>query len=43
VKAKENAEALVVVTEWKSFWSPDFGLLKEKGVACYVIGQSKVG
>ncbi len=26
----ENADALVVVTEWKNFWSPDFDLLKEK-------------
>ncbi len=26
----ENADALVVVTEWKNFWSPDFELLKEK-------------
>jgi len=26
----ENADALVVVTEWKNFWSPDFDLLKTK-------------
>ena len=26
----ENADALVVVTEWKNFWSPDFDMLKEK-------------
>lgn len=26
----EGADALVVVTEWKNFWSPDFALLKEK-------------
>jgi UDPglucose 6-dehydrogenase len=28
--ALDNADALVLVTEWKSFWSPDFTLLKEK-------------
>jgi UDPglucose 6-dehydrogenase len=28
--ALENANALVLVTEWKSFWSPNFSLLKEK-------------
>ncbi len=26
----ENANALIVVTEWKNFWSPDFDLLKAK-------------
>ena len=26
----ENADALCVVTEWKNFWSPDFGQLKLK-------------
>lgn len=26
----ENADALVVVTEWKNFWSPDFDMLKIK-------------
>ena len=26
----ENADALVVVTEWKNFWSPDFDMLKTK-------------
>ncbi len=26
----ENADALVVVTEWKTFWSPDFDSLKTK-------------
>jgi len=26
----ENADALVIVTEWKNFWSPDFDYLKEK-------------
>ena len=26
----ENADALVVVTEWKNFWSPDFDVLKTK-------------
>lgn len=26
--ALENADALVVVTEWKSFWSPDFKRIK---------------
>ena len=25
-----NADALVVVTEWKNFWSPDFDVLKTK-------------
>jgi len=25
----ENADALVVVTEWKNFWSPDFDMLKQ--------------
>ena len=25
----EQADALVVVTEWKSFWSPDFKRIKE--------------
>lgn len=25
-----NADALCVVTEWKNFWSPDFGQLKQK-------------
>jgi len=29
-KTLENADALVVVTEWKNFWSPDFDMLKEK-------------
>ena len=28
--ALENAHALVVVTEWKSFWSPNFQLIKKK-------------
>ena len=27
-KALENAEALIVVTEWKTFWSPDFKKIK---------------
>jgi UDPglucose 6-dehydrogenase len=27
-KALENADALIVVTEWKTFWSPDFGKIK---------------
>ncbi len=26
----ENADALVVVTEWKQFWSPDFDFIKSK-------------
>jgi len=26
----DNADALVVVTEWKNFWSPDFDVLKTK-------------
>lgn len=26
----ENADALIVVTEWKNFWSPDFDELKAK-------------
>jgi UDPglucose 6-dehydrogenase len=26
----ENADALCIVTEWKNFWSPDFGQLKDK-------------
>ncbi len=29
-QALEGANALVIVTEWKNFWSPDFDLLKEK-------------
>ena len=28
--ALENADALIVVTEWKNFWSPDFDLIKRK-------------
>lgn len=28
--AIEGADALIVVTEWKNFWSPDFDLLKNK-------------
>lgn len=28
--ATENADALVIVTEWKHFWSPDFEKLKQK-------------
>lgn len=27
-KALENADALIVVTEWKTFWSPDFKKIK---------------
>jgi len=27
-KALENADALIVVTEWKTFWSPDFRKIK---------------
>ncbi len=27
--ALENADALIVVTEWKTFWSPDFGKIKK--------------
>ena len=26
----EGADALCVVTEWKNFWSPDFGMIKSK-------------
>jgi len=26
----EKADALIIVTEWKNFWSPDFKLIKEK-------------
>ncbi len=26
----ENADALVIVTEWKNFWSPNFELIKNK-------------
>jgi UDPglucose 6-dehydrogenase len=29
-KAVDGANALVIVTEWKHFWSPDFDMLKEK-------------
>lgn len=29
-EALNNADALCVVTEWKNFWSPDFGELKRK-------------
>lgn len=29
-EALDNADALCVVTEWKNFWSPDFGQLKLK-------------
>ncbi len=28
-EALQNADALVVVTEWKVFWSPDFSLIKK--------------
>ncbi len=28
--ALEGADALVVVTEWKRFWSPDFDLIKQR-------------
>ena len=27
-EALQGANALIVVTEWKNFWSPDFGLIK---------------
>ena len=27
--ALKGAEALIICTEWKQFWAPDFGLLKE--------------
>ncbi|MGH8107208.1 MAG: UDP-glucose dehydrogenase family protein [Arenimonas sp.] len=27
-QALQNADALIVVTEWKTFWSPDFGKIK---------------
>jgi UDPglucose 6-dehydrogenase len=30
ISALDNADALVIVTEWKAFHSPDFGLLKAK-------------
>ena len=30
VQALDNADALCIVTEWKNFWSPDFGQLKLK-------------
>ncbi|MCF8006974.1 MAG: UDP-glucose/GDP-mannose dehydrogenase family protein [Methylovulum sp.] len=29
-EALKNADALLVVTEWKNFWSPDFDLIKER-------------
>lgn len=29
-KTLVDANALIIVTEWKNFWSPDFDLLKEK-------------
>ncbi len=29
-EAVEGADALVLMTEWKVFWSPDFALLKQK-------------
>ena len=29
-EALQNADALCIVTEWKNFWSPDFGQLKDK-------------
>ena len=28
--ALEGADCLVICTEWKTFWSPDFALIKEK-------------
>lgn len=30
IKALENADALVIVTEWKEFRSPDFAVIKQK-------------
>ncbi len=29
-EALEDADALVICTEWKTFWSPDFELIKER-------------
>jgi UDPglucose 6-dehydrogenase len=29
-EAVSDADALVIVTEWKNFWSPDFDLLKDE-------------
>jgi UDPglucose 6-dehydrogenase len=29
-EAAQDADALVVITEWKAFWSPDFDLLKQQ-------------
>ena len=28
--ALEGADALVIVTEWKAFWSPNFDLIRER-------------
>jgi UDPglucose 6-dehydrogenase len=29
-EAVEGADALVVITEWKAYWSPDFDRIREK-------------